>query len=40
MKYRMSFPCDSDAAVAYIASFVIREKGKDLAGLTLKTLKH
>ena len=27
-------------AVAYIASFVIREKGKDLAGLTLKTLKH
>ncbi len=27
-------------AVAYIASFVLREKGKDLAGLTLKTLKH
>ena len=27
-------------AVAYIASFVIREKGKDLAGLTLKTLKR
>ena len=26
-------------AVAYIASFVLREKGKDLAGLTLKTLK-
>lgn len=26
-------------AVAYVASFVIREKGKDLAGLTLKTLK-
>lgn len=27
-------------AVAYVASFVIREKGKDLAGLTLKTLKR
>ena len=27
-------------AVAYVASFIIREKGKDLAGLTLKTLKH
>lgn len=27
-------------AVAYIASFIIREKGKDLAGLTLKTLKR
>ena len=27
-------------AVAYVASFVLREKGKDLAGLTLKTLKH
>ncbi len=27
-------------AVAYIASFVLREKGKDLAGLTLKTLKR
>ena len=26
-------------AVAYVASFVLREKGKDLAGLTLKTLK-
>ena len=27
-------------AVAYVASFIIREKGKDLAGLTLKTLKR
>ena len=27
-------------AVAYVGSFVIREKGKDLAGLTLKTLKR
>ena len=27
-------------AVAYVASFVLREKGKDLAGLTLKTLKR
>jgi len=26
-------------AVAYIASFLLREKGHDLAGLTLKTLK-
>jgi len=26
-------------AVAYVASFVLNEKGKDLAGLTLKTLK-
>ena len=26
-------------AVAYIASFLLREKGRDLAGLTLKTLK-
>ena len=26
-------------AVAYIASFLLREKGNDLAGLTLKTLK-
>ena len=27
-------------AVAYVASFIVREKGKDLAGLTLKTLKR
>ena len=26
-------------AVAYVASFVLNEKGKDLTGLTLKTLK-
>ena len=26
-------------AVAYVASFVLREKGRDLTGLTLKTLK-
>ena len=25
-------------AVAYVASFLLREKGKDLKGLTLKTL--
>ncbi len=27
-------------AVAYVASFIVRENGKDLAGLTLKTLKR
>ena len=26
--------------VAYVASLVLRERGKDLAGLTLKTLKR
>jgi hypothetical protein len=26
-------------AVAYVASFVLGEKGRDLTGLTLKTLK-